>query len=183
MSLLEKLSIRPESDTENGPEIEPVFAQDPEPGERPSRAKKASGRAATKPPAARRPAVSTAKMAKEVSEDLATMLEVGATMWGLTDDCCAPVLEQQAKPIADALVGILSRNPRLLAQLANSSIAVMGVQSIALFNALAPVGKAVYRNHISNAVDDDQEGAHDATGAVHLGNFPAFSGRPRSVPA
>jgi hypothetical protein len=182
MALLEKLQFRSEIDTEIAPENPPELPQDPAPGE--ARAAKRTGRA-DKPAAvgsSRRAAPAVTKMAKEVAADLATMIELGAAAWGMTDQCCAPVLEAQAKPIADAFAGILSRNPRLLAKLHGSDSAVLAMQALALGRALQPVGTAIYRNHVSKAVDDDQEGSHN-DGAVHLANFPAYAGRPRTVPA
>lgn len=177
MALLDKLQIRTENDAETHEEMEPEFAQDPEPGSARNSVRK-SNRNTVRTPA--RPAPSMAKLTKQVADDLATLIEIGATVWGLTDDCCAPVLEEQARPTADALVSILSRNPRMLMAFANSDMAVMSVQVIALGKALAPVGKAVYRNHISKSTDDDddQERAHE--GHVHLGAFPAFSGINRA---
>lgn len=180
MGLLDKLQIRPENDAELLEELEPQFAQDPEPGTARNPVRKSNRNTARTP--ARPAAPSMAKLTKQVAEDLATIIEIGATMWGLTDDCCAPELEQQARPIADALVGILGRNPRMLMALAHSDMAVMSVQFIALGKAVAPVGKAVYRNHISKARDDDdQDQEHAHGGGISLGTFPAFSGIQRSA--
>lgn len=172
MALLDKLQFDEKPDEETDEEIGYQFEADPPPGERatkPTRAKAAK-------PAPPKSSAALAKLAKEVAADLATVIEVSAAIWGMSDDCCAPTLEAQARPIADALVGILSRNPRVLMALANSDMAVMGVQTIALGRALMPVGKAVYRNHISKAVDGGEEGSHDHADAVQLGSFPAFSG-------
>lgn len=184
MGLLDKLNFGPESETENDAQFAPQFAeqfatpfaQDPEPGTRPARGRKTTAKAA---PAGRKVAPGTAKLAREVAEDFATLLEGTAAVWGLRDQCCAPVLEQQAKPIADALVAILARNPRLLARFADTSIAAYTMQSVALGKALLPVGKAVYHNHIGKAVDDDQEGPHH-DGASHIEQFPPFKGFARS---
>lgn len=179
MGLLDKLQFDAKDDSETDAEIGYEFQPDPEPGER---ARPKRGKPAAAKPAPRTPAAVT-KMAKQVAEDLATVIEVSAAIWGMSDDCCAPTLEQQARPIADALVGILSRNPRMLMALASSDLAVMGVQSIALGKALMPVGKAVYRNHISKAVDADaEEGTHShGTDALRLGGFPAYTGISRNL--
>jgi hypothetical protein len=179
MSLVEKLKMRTEIGPEIDEEIGTVFEQDPAPGERPTRGRKTGGRAA---PATTRKPAGTAKLAREVAEDLATLLEGTAAVWGLQDQCCAPVLEQQAKPIADALVGILSRNPRLLAKFAATDLVSYTLQSVALGKALLPVGRAVYRNHVSKAVDDDAQEGQD-NGAIRLADFPTFSGIARPVPA
>lgn len=169
MGLLDKLEFDSNSDPEIDSEIGFEFAQDPQPNEAPP-ARSKPAKAAKPAPAKGSAAV--AKLSKQVAADLASMIEIGAVIWGTQDDCCAPVLEQQARPIADALVGILGRNPRLLMAFANSDMAVMSMQSIALINALAPVGKAIYKNHISKAVDEE-DAPHEH--AVNLGKFPAFS--------
>lgn len=177
MGLLDKLQMSPNNEQELPEEIEPEFAQDPEPGSARNSVRKS---VRNSPRLVNRPAPSVAKLTKQVAEDLATIIEIGATVWGLTDQCCAPILEEQARPTADAIASILSRNPRVLMALAGSDMAVMGVQFIALGKALAPVGKAVYRNHISNAATDDEDQEHTHAGAIQLGTFPAFSGIQRS---
>ncbi len=177
MSLLDKLQMRSESIPENDPEL----TQDPEPGEKPARGRRSPTKAKATPAAPRKATPAVSRMAKEVAEDLASLLEGTAAVWGMSDQCCAPILEQQAKPIAEALTGILARNPRLLAKFADTDIVSYTLQAAALGRALLPVGKAVYANHVSKAVDDDQEAHRD--GSVHLGQFPAFNGVPRTVPA
>lgn len=169
MSLLDKLKMVDESDAEIGEEIEQVFVPDPEPGDEPASRRRKAKATATRTP-------STARLSKQVSQDLASMLEMTAAVWGLQDQCCAPVLEQQAEPIADALVGVLSRNPRLLRAFASANIVSYTLQGAALARALAPVGKAIYHNHISKAVTDDDGHEHD--GAVNLSRFPAFQASP-----
>jgi hypothetical protein len=160
-------------DLETGEESEPQFDQDPEPGQRP-RSRRARKTAA---PPARKATASVTKMAKEVSADLASLIEMSAAVWGMTDECCAPILERQAKPIADAFTSILSRNPRLLAKFANTDLVAYSIQAGLLFKALKPVATAVYHNHVSKT--DEDEGEATNGGVVHLGNFPAFSGIAR----
>lgn len=165
MPLLDSLRIAPEIDDESDEEL----AQDPAPTEKPPRP-------ARKGRTARRPATrqtgskpTTAKLAKQVAEDLASLIEGGAAVWSLSDQCCAPVLEQQARPIADAFTAILSRNPRLLEKFANADMAVYTLQSAALFRALAPVGKAVYANHVGKPKTGEN---HDHN--IDLGQYPAY---------
>lgn len=178
MGLLDSIKFAPEKHSEDDTETEPLFEQDPEPGQRPARGRAAKKTAPT--PAPKKPPATTARMAKEVAENLTTLIEIGASIWGMSgDQCCAPVLEKQAKPMADTFTAILARNPRMLAQFANADFAVMTVQTIAFFNAVAPVVKAVYRNHVSKTVDDDEGHIHNGSGAVNLGNFPAYGPGPR----
>lgn len=177
MGFLDSLKFESKTDKENELEIDTGFAQDPEPGDftpvsapekKPTRRRSTSMRTAGS---------SNTKLAKEVAEDLASLIEGGAVVWGMRDQCCAPVLEQQAKPIADALTAVLARNPRLLAKFADADFAVATVQIIALGRAVAPVAKAVYQNHVSKATNDE---GPDDDGHVHLGNFPAFGGIERN---
>lgn len=160
--LLEKLRNAHENSDEN----EEVIPQDPVPDETPSAPSKRKPSTRATPTTAK-PA--TSRLAKQVAADLTTLLEGGAAVWGFRDQCCAPVLEQQAKPIAEALTAILARNPALLAKFANTDIAVMTVQVIALGRALAPVGQAIYVNHVAktNQLGGDSDGNF-------LEQFPAY---------
>jgi hypothetical protein len=184
MELLKKLTIEsatPDVDSDVNPDVE--FRLDPEPGERAN-----SGRKTVTKPAPiqqRRPAVTVAKMAKEVADNLTTLLELGGAVWGISDECCAPVLEMQARPMADAMTAILARNPKMLAQFAQADIAVLAVQTAALWKACQPLLIAIYRNHISGAVDDDTDQNGDSgNGRINLGDYPAYTGAAtRPVPA
>lgn len=179
MSLLEKLKIG----TETEPQIETAFdqvndgvtsdwEQDPAPG--PASAGK--NREPNKAPVRKATSkTATTKLAKEVGDDLATMLEMGAVVWGMRDQCCAPVLGEQADAIGHSIAAILARNPRLLEKFANTDIAVYTVQMLALGRALAPVGSAVYNNHISKA----RKGDHGPAGGIDLNQFPAYQPDPQ----
>ncbi len=174
MSLISKLKGDDETDTESVTEPTLEFARDPEPGERPSRGRKATSVKAVPVTPSK---AQVTKMAKEVADDLAGLLDMGATLWALAgDECCAPILEEQAKPISDALVACLSRNPRLLARLATTDIISMTVQFTGLYKALKPLAVTVYHNHISKAVDDEGDGSGvSRDGVVNLRQYPAFS--------
>lgn len=173
MALLDKLRIaeqtRPDTGEEIGGEILSEYAQDPTPNEPAATRGKASP--APKPPKAPRRAASpnTARLAKEVGDDLGTMIEMASVVWGMRDQCCAPILAEQAQPIAHAITSILARNPKLLEKFANTDIAVYTVQMLALGRALAPVGQAIYHNHVSKAGHGDQ-----ARGGVDLDQFPGY---------
>lgn len=180
MALLDKLQIVPESGEQIGDETGEDYQQDPEPGDPPPRkTRRSRARAAPQKRASTRGAAGTTKLAKEVAEDLTTLIQAGAAVWGMQDQCCAPVLEQQAKPIAQAFTAILARNPRLLEKFASTDIVSYTLQSVALGKALLPVGQAVYHNHVSKAVEGDEH----VDGAIHLDQFPAFTGIDRGQPA
>lgn len=172
MGLLEKMNFTDKRDdivdAEIVPDPQSEYQQDPAPaGPTPTRGK---AKAAPRVRTAGKTTAST-KLAKEVGDDLATMLEMGAVVWGMRDTCCAPVLSEQAQPIGEAIASILARNPRLLEKFANTDIAVYTIQILALGKALAPVGKAVYSNHVSKAHKD---GDHPGTNGINLNQFPAY---------
>jgi len=174
MALLDKLRIseqtRPDTGEEIGEEILSEYAQDPIPNEPAATRGKASATPRT-PKAPRRAASpNTARLAKEVGDDLGTMIEMASVVWGMRDQCCAPVLQEQAQPIAQAITSILARNPKLLEKFANTDIAVYTVQMLALGRALAPVGQSIYRNHVSKASNGGKQG----NGGVDLDQFPSY---------
>lgn len=161
MALLDKL----QSADDLGEEID----ADPEPDEKPRRRR--STKARTPAPKVTRPATKSINvMAREVGNDLATMLEMTAVVWGVRDHCCAPVLAEQSKPIGQALAAILARNPELLRKFANAETGVFVMQMLTLGRALLPVGQAIFRNHVAKTGDDDEFQSAD------LSAFPAFSG-------
>jgi hypothetical protein len=116
-------------------------------------------------------------MAREVGNDIATMLEMTSVVWGVRDRCCAPVLGAQAKPIGQALAAILARNPDLLRKFAQAETGVFVMQCLALGQALLPVGQAVFTNHVLKRGELDQAPNADVT---DLDTFPAFSGVHRA---
>lgn len=163
MPLMDRLRIAPQIEED----IEYELPPDPTPGDPPPvKSKRPATRRATSPTTT--PTVT--KMAKDVAADLTTLIEMTAAAWSMADECCAPVLEAQAKPIADAITNILKRNPRLLAKFAQADTAIFVMQAAALGKALAPVGKAIYRNHMT-----EQEGADGAHGPS-LDSYPAYNG-------
>ena len=166
MALLDRL----EMGQEIGEEIDP----DPVPDEKPRR--RATRKPRTPSPQVKRPVAKTVNtMAKEVGNDLATMLEMTAVVWGIRDQCCAPVLEAQAKPIGQALAQILARNPELLRKFAQAETGVFVMQCLALGQALLPVGQAVFHNHV---LKQGETGPN--ADVTDLDTFPAFSGVHRA---
>ncbi len=171
MALLDRLEIADEIPEEIDP--------DPAPDETPKRRRRSPTRqAAPKQRAA--PVKTVDRMAKEVGNDLATMLDMTAAVWSVRDQCCAPVLSAQSKDIGQALAAILARNPELLAKFANAETGVFVMQCLALGRALLPVGQAVMRNHVMRQDGGDAPNA-DVT---NLDTFPVFNGgRNRAHPA
>jgi hypothetical protein len=173
MALLDKLRIseqtRPDTGEEIGEEIVSEYAQDPIPNEPAATRGKASPAPRTPKSPRRAASPNTTKLAKEVAQDMGSMIELASVAWGMRDQCCAPVLAEQAQPIATAITNILARNPALLEKFANTDIAVYTMQTMALFTALAPVARSVYSNHISKAGHGDQ-----ASGGVDLDQFPSY---------
>lgn len=167
MALLEKLRMVPQNGDLIEEETQTELPQDPVPGEKPT-----TRRRTTRSVPAAVPKPTTTKLAKQVAADLASLIEGSAVVWGLRDQCCAPVLADQAKDIADALTAILARNPALLAKFAQTDLAVLTVQILALTRAVAPVAKAVYTNHVSKA-DTGTEAGDD--GGLNIDQFPTFS--------
>lgn len=166
MALLEKLRMVTQNDDIIEEEIQTELPQDPVPGEKPTTRRRTTRTATTTTPK-----VTSTKLAKQVAADLASLIEGGAVIWGLKDQCCAPVLADQSRDIADALTAILARNPALLAKFAQTDLAVLTVQILALTRAVAPVAKAVYTNHVSKPASG--EGDDDA--GLDIDQFPTFS--------
>lgn len=171
MGLLESLKFGSENDTELEEESGQTLPQDPEPGQAPARRR---GR----PP--RRPAdpggMTTAqvnKLSKSVGADLAGLLDLGGTVWEMAGDkCCAPVLQDQSKPIGDAMAACLARNPRLLARMSDVDFVTMTLQFGMLAKALQPVVKAVWHNHISG---DGSEAVNNGRGnGIDFDAFPPY---------
>ncbi len=164
MALLDKLEIVDE--------VEPEIDPDPQPDETPAqrRRKPASKTSNRRGTVAKTPR-SVSAMSKQVGNDIASMLEMTAVVWGVRDQCCAPTLEAQAKPIGDALASILARNPDLLAKFANAETGLFVMQCLALGQAVLPVAKAVFTNHVLSR--DEVEAERED--AVSLETFPVFN--------
>jgi hypothetical protein len=190
MALLDQIKLTDVLD-DNSPDGSTVeYTPDPVPDAKPPTRKKPG----PKPGSTRKPAApaarakTTAAMAKEVAEDLTTMLEVTATMWAVRDQCCAPVLAEQAKPIAHAVAAILERNPRLLARVADAGNAALLMQTVALARALGPVASTIMANHGPSARRADAgipgvSAPAPNPPAVDVSTFQPFSGIRRAQSA
>jgi hypothetical protein len=175
MTVLDKLRISDENgeeiNAEFPTEFEEEFAPDPAPDEKPRRSRKEP---VVKTAAARRTssAPTNARLARQAGEDLAGIFEMMAAAWSMAGDrCCAPVLEQQAKPMGTAIANILKRYPNLLAKLAGSDLVSLGVAGGMLVVAVKPVVQAVYVNHVSKDTAHD----HDAADDGYAAQFPPYS--------
>lgn len=167
MALLDKLEIAAEIDEE--------IDADPAPDQAPKR--RARKPRTPAPTIKRAPAKTLNAMAKDVGNDIASMLEMTSVVWGVRDQCCAPVLAAQSKDIGHALAAILARNPELLRKFAQAETGVFVMQCLALGNALLPVGKAIVQNHVLKSGEDEVGDVADLNG------YPVFSGSHRAHPA
>ena len=171
MGLLESLKFGSETDPEMDEESGQTLPQDPEPGQAPSRRRTRTPRRAPDPSGMTSAQVN--KLAKTVGADLAGLLDLGGTVWEMAGDtCCAPVLQEQSKPIGDALAACLARNPRLLAKFSDVDFVAMTLQFGMLGKALQPVVKAVWHNHVTG---DGTEGVNNGRGnGVDFDAFPPY---------
>ena len=162
-ALLDRLTITTESGEEYaqeiGEEYEQEYAQDPVPDEKPApRPARKAARTVTAAGKAR----STKALAREVAEDLAGLIEIVGVAIGFRCDECGDAVEQQAKPMADAVALILSRNPRLLEAFASAPIVEYTMGAAALGRAVKPIIQTVAHHHEHG---DDSD-------AVDLAAFP-----------
>lgn len=170
MGILTSTKTEPEITEEIGTEFELKFEQDPEPGERPA----ARGR--PRGPAKRTTdltAPQVKRLSKEVGEQLAGLIDMGGTLWEMAgDECCAPIVQEESKPIGEAIAACLARNPKLLARFSDVDFVTWTLQIGALGKALKPVAAAIWRNHISGA----HEGKEKDGGGIDLSAFPSYTG-------
>lgn len=168
MKLLDRVTMAPKSDPETGGELGEEFRADPEPGIRANSGRKTTAKVAPAPVSK----ASVTKLSREVADNLCTLLELGAAMVSMSDDVCGPVLEQQARPTADAIASILARNPKLLAKFAQADFAILAIQIGALGKALKPLAETVYHHHIAR----DHEGNDDERVDLDRFHVPAYVG-------
>jgi hypothetical protein len=155
MSVADSLTITDDVDQDFPAEFESEFAPDPAPDEKPR-----SSRRDPVVKASRKAPVPTARLAKQVGDELAGVVEMVAAGWQMAgDECCSPVLEEQAKPLGAAIANILKRYPTLLAKCANSDFLSMGLSVAMLTAAVRPVVVAIYQNHVAKEEPGDDAGA------------------------
>jgi hypothetical protein len=124
---------------------------DPVPGK--SRAKPAR---APKPPAAGKPVPVAVK--RRLTDELEAYAGMAALAWTVRDPVCGPVLNDQARQIAEALAEIIARNAQLVAWIETTGMVGDWVK---LWMAIAPVVSAVRAHHITKSVGGNDEGTDD----------------------
>lgn len=112
----------------------------------------------------------TKQMEREVRDELQALVGMAALVWSVPDPHCGTVLSDQSKAIAESLVGVLKKNPRLLASL---RAAGWFGDWVALFMALSPVLKAIYAHHLGPKEEEITDDGYDHT-APKLADFPAY---------
>lgn len=177
------LKIRTESATELGPELAKEVAEDLDAyplgmDPMPSDLGDETASVPTPPPPPRRNSRASAppvplvtkQMEREVRDELQALVSMAALVWSVPDPHCGTVLSDQSKAIAESLVGVLKKNPRLLASL---RAAGWFGDWVALFMALSPVLKAIYAHHLGPKEEEIPSDGYDAT-APRLADFPAY---------
>ena len=133
--------------------IDPLQEKDPEPSPapKPTRAKPKPDPKPSRPIG--RPPKS--QIEREVSEELEAIMKMIAMGWSVMDQECGPVLNHQAKAIADSLTDILAKNPKLLQRM--KDMTGFGDYGKLLF-ALLPVIQAVSRHHVAPGLKKVENG-------------------------
>lgn len=150
--------------------MDPIPADEPEPAPVPP-PRRTPLRAAPPP-------VVTKQMEREVRDELQALVGMAALVWSVPDPQCGTVLSEQSKAIAEGLVGVLKRNPRLLASL--RAAGWMG-EWVTLFMALSPVVKAIYTHHLGPKEEAVYDDGSDPT-APRLADFPPYFPRGTGNP-
>lgn len=175
MGLLSTLKMEDENSDEKTTELAPKFEPDPEPGQSPSSRRRPAARRKALPAGGTMSTAAVKKMSRDVAGQLAGLIDMTGTLWELSGDkCCAPIVQEQAKPVGDALAACLERNPALLARMVDVDFVTMIIQIGAVGKALKPIGEAVWHNHISG---EHHGGGDDGPG------FDADAFPPYAVPA
>lgn len=150
---------------ENGPEFSSDFAPDPAPDELPRASRKTPAKRAA--PVAEPSSRANKALAKKVGSEIAACIEIVAAMWEMAGDhCCTPVVEQQAPALGAAVARILERYPSALAKAAASDWLSLTMTGGMVVQAVRPVAKAIYQNHMIKKDDED--------GADPLAEFPPY---------
>ncbi len=118
-------------------------------------------------------------MEREVRDELHALVSMAALVWSVPDPHCGTVLNEQSKAIAESLVGVLKKNPRLLASL---RAAGWFGEYVSLFLAISPVAKAIYAHHLGPKEEEttDDEYGYDTT-APRVSEYPPYLPRTTGV--
>lgn len=104
------------------------------------------------------PAKLSAKQKKELIASIELMITIPGFTLSMVDPVCGGAAMNNAANIAETLVPIIARNPRLLDWFIQGS----GMMDyMALGQALIPVGVTVFQHHVSKSVGHSHEEEHD----------------------
>jgi hypothetical protein len=121
----------------------------------PAPPKQRGGDAKTQKPAPARGRV-TAAQRREVKDAIAMMLLMGGGAISFRDQVCGGAVLDHADNIADKLVPIIVRNPKMLQWFVGGS---GYMDYFALAMALLPVGKTVIGHHVTKSIGHDTDGS------------------------
>jgi hypothetical protein len=113
----------------------------------------------------------TPALKKRIAAEVEAYVEFAALPLVMRDPTCGGVLHEQAKPIGDAIAGILSRYPDLAHKFLQTG--VLG-DWLKLAAVLQPVLKVMYEHHIAKKPEEDQADER----ADFVTSYPSF--RPGS---
>lgn len=145
---------------------------DPVPGKARSSSRGAGHGPAASTSSARRPV--SAAVRKRLADELHAYATMVALAWTVRDDYCGPVLNDQARAIAEALADIIGRNPAMVRWVETSGIVGDWMK---LSMAIMPVVTAVRQHHIVRSVPSDDE---EGSGADHVDYSRYAAHRPSS---
>lgn len=110
--------------------------------------------------------VSKPQVVAEIAEELQMWLGILAASWALRDPVCAPVLNDQARAIAESVAVLIGRSERLLS-LAHGGGLFSDIGRALL--AISPVVMVVRAHHVTKTAEEPN--SDDA-----LAGYPPFSG-------
>jgi len=111
----------------------------------------------------------TRTQVKQVADELEVLFKVGAGAWSVRDPHCGPVLNKQAREIADEVAELLSTNATVMRWF-DEAVGISGW--VKLFKAVQPVFVAFYAHHISKKAGHEEE---ETNAPDPLGRFAPWS--------
>jgi hypothetical protein len=156
----------PLPDLDLGPE-----ALDPDPQPAPeTRSRRTARAAASKETAAKQPRgggkfVSTAKIKKDMADEIESYAKMIALTWSLSDEHCAGVLNDTSAAIAADLANLASRSDWVMEKFQTTSLFADCMKTL---HHLWPLIRAVYSHHISGrpSEQDQEEELHEPVTVV-----------------
>lgn len=143
-------------------EYEDALEPDPQPAHvEPEPVKEKAKRKFSLP--ARQSPVEAVKLTKKQKDELAASVEMlfatpGILLSFAGDPVCGGALSDNAGNIADKLVPIICRNPRMVEWfMAGGNV----MDYVALAQAVLPIGVTVYQHHVSKSIGHDHEESYD----------------------